>query len=199
MSTRSAAQGQQAKAAMLAKLKAKKPQSATYDVVLDPEPLQALAEAHQALEQARLFDRDVPQETKAVEKAERAAADAKLTLHFQALPRAPYEALLLAFPPTEEQEARKETYNQEAFEPVLAAATIVADATRQHLVTLDDIKAFVEDDKPLPGRLFNVSEVTDLLSGWSKPEQIAVWNTAVGVCTQVRNPTLPFGSRPTRG
>jgi hypothetical protein len=179
MSTRSAAQGQHDKAAMLAKLKGKKPQSATYEVVLDPQPLQALADARSALDTAKVFDRDVEQAQAAVEQAEAAAAEASATLHFQALPRHEYEALILEHPPTEKQKADNETYNVDTFMPALIAATVVDPESRLPLFDRVDIEA--------------------LLAEWNQGEVRAVWNTAVTVCTQVRNPTLPFGSRPTRG
>lgn len=177
--TARAAQGATDKAALLAKLKGKKPQSATYEVVLDPEPHQQLAEARATHDNAVAFDKDVKATAAALAAAEQAAADASVVLHFQALPRAEYEALMLAHPPTAEQEEKKQTYNVDTFMPALIAATVVDAESR------------------LP--LLDVTDVEGLIADWNQAEVAHVWNTAVAVCTQVRNPTLPFAFRPTRG
>ena len=172
-------QGQQDKAALLAKLKGKKPQTATYDVVLDPEPLQQLADARRQLEHAEAFERGVDEARAAVAAAEEAAADASVTLLFQAIPRAAYEALILEHPPTDAQKADKESYNLDTFMPALLAATVV------------------DPESGTP--LFSPAEVGQVIADWNQAEVAHVWNTAVNVCTQVRNPALPFGFRPTRG
>jgi hypothetical protein len=176
---RQAAQGQQDKAALLAKLKGKKPQTATYEVVLDPEPLQQLVEARQALDNAEAFGRRVDEARAAVNKAEAAAADASVVLHFQAISRGVYEALMLEHEPTEKQKADKQSYNVDTFMPALIAATIV------------------DPESGTP--LFDADEVTAVIAEWNQAEVVQVWNTAINVCTQVRNPALPFGFRPTRG
>ncbi len=174
-----AAQGQHDKAALLAKLKGKKPQTATYEVVLDPEPLAVLAEARRELDNAEAFDRDVDAARAAVKKAEKAAADASVTLHLQAIPRHEYEALLLDHPPTDKQKADKQTYNVDTFMPALIAATVVDPESRLPLLDRADVETMLQD--------------------WNQAEVIGLWNQAVAVCTSVRNPTLPFGFRPTRG
>ncbi len=181
--TAKAAQGQTAKRDLLSRLQAKKPQTATYDVVLDPGPLQALQAAQDRVARAELFADENPGEHEdAVAERDRAAAlaeDAIETLHFTALGRLEYEALLLAHPATADQKARGEGYNVDTFVPAIVAATVVDPDTGEH---------------PL-----SVADVVGLFAVWNQAEVGQVWQTALSVCTQARNPSLPFGFGATRG
>jgi hypothetical protein len=152
-------------AALLAKLKAKKPQTATYEVVLDVDAARSAAEARAALRTAQMLDRDVEQAEAALKAAETRLQDETVRLHLQALPRSKYEALLAEHPPTGEQKAQHETYNVDTFLPALLAATIV--------------------DPDSGAAVFDVDQVATVIAEWNQAEVAALWNTAVQVCTRV--------------
>lgn len=186
------------KADRLARLASKQPQRDRYDIVLDPEPVEALNQARGRLETADLFGRDVAEAQAAVEAAEAAAADAVETLHLLGLSRSVYERLQTLFPPTEKQKADKETYDLDRFLPALIAATVVEDPEEARMLTVADLDGY-DETTILPGRLLSAAEVTETIAPWNQAEVGVLWNKAVGVCTQVRNPSLPFGSGRTRG
>lgn len=187
---------------LLARLAGKKPVSAEYTIVLDPEPMQAVAEARQALERAKvLHDPGSGAITEAEDDlaaAEAAAEGAFETLVLHGLPRDVYEALQLLHPPTDEQKAQEQTYNVDTLMPALIAACIVEDGDVVTPVSVGDLK-LLSDGGTLPGRLFTTAEVAALIAPWNHAEVVTLWNRAVDCCTKARNPTLPFGSRPTRG
>jgi len=189
---------------LLTRLAGKKPQSDTYTVVLDPEPLAELDRARQALDRAELFrkpDQSNPAYDDALaahEAAEAAAVDATVTLHLHGLPRDVYEALQLLHPPTEVQKKRDETYNVDTLMPAAIAATVVEDPDKPVVVTVADLDSF-HAGGVLPGRAFTTAQVTELIRPWNHGETVLLWNTAVAVCTKARNPSLPFGSRRTGG
>jgi hypothetical protein len=178
-STARAAQGQAAKADLLTRLQSKKPQSATYDVVIDPAPVEALAVAQRKLAYANATGEGVAVAQAAADEAEAAAREAVVTLHLQGVPRPVYEALLLEHPPTEEQKADGQTYNDDTFAPALVARCIVDPETAENPLSVED--------------------VAGLFDKWNQGEVAQVYLTAIGVCTQARNPNLPKGSGTTRG
>jgi hypothetical protein len=177
-----AEQGAHAKAGLLARLQAKKPLTATYELVLDPEVWGRVEAARDAVERARLFDdAGLAAAQTALEQAEADAetAGAVERLHLQAVARPVYESLLLANPPTEEQKAEGQTYNVDTFSPALVAAALVDPETGEHPLTAEDVAA--------------------LWTSWNQGEVYALWSAALQVSTSVRNPAVPFGSARTRG
>jgi hypothetical protein len=187
---------------LLTRLKGKKPQSSTHTIVLDQEPLEAAAEALDTVERLKLFPTTTKEELqaaqKAAQKATAATAEAQVTLTLHGLPRDVYEALQLMYPPTDEQKAEGREYDVLALMPALIAATVVADPDGPPAkVQVKDLEQFPA--QPLPGRAFTPAQVSELLADWNMGETTSLWNAAIAVCERVRNPTLPFGSRPTRG
>lgn len=181
--TARAAQGQTDRAGLLARLQGKKPLTATYELVLDPEVWGRVETARDAVERARLFE-DADRLAAATGELERAEAEAEAVgavevLHLQAVARPVYEALLLAHPPTEAQKTDGQTYNVDTFAPALVAAAVVDPASGEH---------------PL-----SEADVAGLWAAWNQGEVYSLWNAALTVSTSVRNPSVPFGSARTRG
>lgn len=187
------------RAERLARMQAKRPQFDHYDIVLDPGPVQAAVAAQQAVERAQLIGSDDLAVLKRDRDNARAAAeDAVERLHLLGLPRAVFEQLQVLHPPTEEQKAKKETYDLEAFLPALIAATVVENPDDAPVLTLDDVDGY-KPDVVLPGRLMSAAEVDALLKPWNQAEVGYLWGKALAVCTQARNPSLPFASGRTGG
>jgi hypothetical protein len=166
-------EGRDEKTSLIAKLKAKKRQSATHEVVLDHAPLEALRDARLKVESARTFGRDVEAAEREVTDAEAAVAASTVVLHLRALSRDAYEQLLREHPPTEKQKADRESYDLTTFMPALIAATLVDP----------------ESEEPV----FDASEVSELIADWNQAETATLWNAAVSVCT--RNPTASLSLR----
>jgi len=203
------AQGQDAKARMVERLRAKRPVTATYDVVIDPEPLKALREAESTLDLRKRFapdkDKDdaghaayIKDQLDAFLAAEEQAQGAVETLHLQALPRDAYEAFLGLHPPTDEQKARDELYDVDTFLPALIAGTVVPDSERAPDPTLRDLDGY-DADTVLPGRVMSARDAAEVLESWNQGEVHTLWQIATSVCTQVRSVGLPFGSARTHG
>lgn len=193
-----------AKAQRLARLRGKAPVTDTYDVVLDPGPAQELHDARREVGRLELLTRDTldddPRLADARERlqaAEQAAEQAVETLHLVGLSRGVYEALQTLCPPTEDQAARKETYDVEAFLPALVSACIVEDPDNAPALTVGDLDGF-DASTVLPGRLLSAKETDDLIEPWNQAEVGTLWNKALQVCTTTRGAALPFGSGRTR-
>ena len=123
-------QGQAAKTSLVERLAGKRPQRDTFEVVLDEAPLLALQKAENEAGLARMIGRsaeEVAELAAAVEAAKTAVdeADARIVLHLHGLARPAYEALILAHPPTEEQEKEGQGYDPESFAPALVALCVV--------------------------------------------------------------------------
>lgn len=192
------------KASLAQRLAAKKPVSTTHEVVLDYAPMKAVEEAESALRQTRLFGKpeDIAEKEAAVEEAKRAAeeADASVTLHLQGLPRDAYEALLLAHPPTAEQKKRQEAYDVETFSAAVVALCIVDPEVEATPITAKDVEslASMDDDEQREflaalGRPMSPADLAEAWSTWNQGEQGSLYQAALSVCTQARNPSLPFG------
>lgn len=180
--TARAAQGAQDRASLADRLRAKKPLRTTHEVVIDPEVWERVLTARAELDRARLFDSDtvtLAEQRTAEAEAEARELGAVEVLTLQAVPRPVYEALILAHPPTEEQKAQDHAYNVDTLAPALVAAAVVDPDSGEHPLTAED--------------------VAELWATWNQGEVFALWSAALTVCTQARNPTVPFGSGRTRG
>jgi len=186
--TARAEQGAVARLSMYERLASKKPVTAYHDVVLDAEPLEKLREARSALQLRELVtkdedldtDPDVAAAREAVRAAEAAAEGASVRLHFRALPRAAYEALLLAHQRTDAKPSDDEPFDLHALLPALVAATIYDPVT---------------DEQPV----LTAEQVAGLFQTWNQGEVDAVWSQARNVCTTAPNPALPKGFAATGG
>lgn len=190
--------GQDAKGRLLAALRAKRPQRASREVEVDPDAVRGLAEAQQRHDQAVLLGQPtVELLAKALEAAKVAAEGAVVTVHFQGLPRAVFDAVVSDHPPDEADAAKGHAYDAETFLPAIMAATIVGD-DEAPVPTLQAYRALT-DGEVLAGRLFTAAEVLDLTDPWNPAEYLALASAAMGVCQQTRNEALPFGSVRTGG
>ena len=184
--------GQDAKGRLLAALRAKRPQRATREVEVDPDAVRALAEAQQRYDQASLLKGDLKLPGKALDAARAAADGAVVTVLFQGLPRAVFDAVVSDHPANEADAAKGHAYDGDTFLPAIMSATIVGDDDAP-VPTLEAYRALAEGDV-LPGRLFTAAEVLELTDPWNPAEYLALASAAMGVCQQTRNEALPFGS-----
>lgn len=187
------------------RLRGKRPVEDTYEVILDPGPLQKVREADNALGLARLVGKDADEIAdleRALEQAKQAAdeADASITLHLHGLTRAGYEALILRHPPAAEAKEKGEVYDAETFAPALVALCVVDPESSVRPLKAEDVEELYalpeskrEEFLATTGRPLAPHTVEALWEEWNQGEVVALFHKAVGVSTQTRNPTLPFG------
>lgn len=203
-----ALQGQAAKAQLRDRLRGKKPQTAEYQIVLDPAPLAALDQAERDLKFAEMTEAPEARQTElreAVELARADAADATETLHLHGLTRPAYEALLLAHPPTEDGKKDGAIYNVETFPAALVACCLVDPDLAVRPLSKTDVEALdkltgdaLRDAWTATGRPLLPDDVEELWGEWNQGEVGELFHRAIQVSTQTRNPSLPFGSGATR-
>jgi len=179
-----AEQGAAAKRALIDVLASKKPVTDTYEIALDPAALARVSAARDVLSQAQFLPpQDGGAALRAAERelqdAEAAAADASVTLHFRALPRPAYEALLLAHQRKDGDQAA-ELYDVTTLMPALVAATVYDPET---------------DEQPV----LTAEQVAALFETWNQGEVDAVWSKARDVCISARDARLLKGFAATGG
>ncbi|GAA3371192.1 hypothetical protein GCM10020367_20860 [Streptomyces sannanensis] len=177
-------------AAKMARLRARKLPERTLSICDDPAAKTAVTEASLDLAKARTraqaasIELGVPEEqredwvqahpevlaaTGALDDAQRALAEATLTLTFRALPRPAWEQLLREHPPTEAQADAGMEYNVETFPPALISACHVE-----------------RDQEGRPVEGMSEEEAQELLDAWPDSEAKALFTMSLLVNQTLR-------------
>lgn len=180
--TARAQQGQHDRAAVLDRLRAKKPVRAEYRVHLSDEPIRALREARGELDRAESLlaesktdtvlnyaREQVAQAREHVEKARAEAEADSVLLVFHGISRDDFNALVDAHPPSEEDAKKGRDYDPNTFPPALIAATCVDPGF----------------DSP--------DEVLDVIGDWNMTERESLFTTAMSTCVLSRVADLAKG------
>lgn len=143
-------------AAKMERLRARKRPTAKLEICDDDTIRQALVRARAEHDMAvAVGDEDSQKATaQALEAAQAAFDDVGITLTFQALPSAEFEALKKAHPPTEEQAEDRQGFNPDTLGPELVSRSCVDE------LTVEDAADFLEN--------WGVGEATQLF--------FAAWN-----------------------
>lgn len=143
------------------RLRQRKAAERTLTVWLDDDARSELAAAEKAY--AAFDDKtttDAKRASKRLSAAQEAADEAQVRITLRGLPRAAYEELMAAHPPTDEQKEDGQVYNPDTFAPALISTCSV-------------------DGMPL-------EDAKELLRLLSQPETGLLFTTAIAVCTVAR-------------
>lgn len=212
--TARAAQGQHDKAALIARIKAKRPITTHVDIVDNDDVGRALLAVREEHSRVELFTDDDRREGDNVDPkyaeslatlhAVEAEYEAACTrLHFRGIPRDDYEHIISSHPPTDAQveDAEKEgaerpMYDVDAVLPIMISACSWLPPTEDELA---EAKAAGLPEPLGTQPLFTPEEVVDLIESWNQAEVERVWQASIFVNTATRSRMLPKGSGTTRG
>lgn len=184
--TARAQQGQHDRAAVLDKLRTKRPIRAEYRIPLSDGPLDAVRAARRDLEVresalpvANQFTLELAQQrvAEAQEQLDKAIAEAEadsVLLVFEGLPRDVFNALVDEHEPDDEDKKKGLNYDPKTFPPALIAATCVE-----------------------PG-FDSAEQVADLVEPWNVMERESLFTTAMSTCVATRVADWGKGSAATR-
>lgn len=178
------------------RLKKKKPQQIVIPVCLDCELLTAKDDLNQRILEAQAGRRadDVTALSAELDRLEAQIVDETVDMRFKSPGRVKYEALLLAHPPTPEQNVESQAthgddapYNAETFAPALIALCCIDPVMTEEEVAI------------LQNGEYDEETGEEITPPWNLSEILPLFTASMAVCNASRVGELGKGSGVTRG